>query len=276
MKSFKSFREETKKSDPCWSGYHMVGKKKKAGKEVPNCVPEETIYELFKRKKKTAEELRKEKIYSDAADHFHKILKDSHGKPTIIHVSGEHSENPEAGKRIANQVKEAGRKYGYHVHIIHAGSDADSEEHRALLHHLQLHLKQNHVISTPSSVIFHKGKVINHRGVPIVHGRRTNRRIEGRLSDDDHETYVNQQNTDHDTAEGLHHVVQHLVNNSETHSEGFEVYETAAWQRKEGKNPAGGLNDKGIASYRAEHPGSHLQKAVTGKAASLKRWHCHT
>ena len=26
---------------------------------------------------------------------------------------------------------------------------------------------------------------------------------------------------------------------------------TAAWQRKEGKSPSGGLNRKGVASYRA-------------------------
>jgi len=30
---------------------------------------------------------------------------------------------------------------------------------------------------------------------------------------------------------------------------------TPAWQRKEGKNPSGGLNKKGIASYRAANPG---------------------
>ena len=29
-----------KTSDPCWDGYEKVGTKKKAGKEVPNCVPE--------------------------------------------------------------------------------------------------------------------------------------------------------------------------------------------------------------------------------------------
>jgi hypothetical protein len=29
----------TKSEDPCWSGYHMVGTKKKGGREVPNCVP---------------------------------------------------------------------------------------------------------------------------------------------------------------------------------------------------------------------------------------------
>ncbi len=29
-----------KNNDPCWSGYEQVGTKKKAGKTVPNCVPE--------------------------------------------------------------------------------------------------------------------------------------------------------------------------------------------------------------------------------------------
>ena len=42
-----------------------------------------------------------------------------------------------------------------------------------------------------------------------------------------------------------------------------------AWQRKEGKNPEGGLNKKGIASYRREHPGSHLSLAVTTKPSKL-------
>jgi len=45
---------------------------------------------------------------------------------------------------------------------------------------------------------------------------------------------------------------------------------TPAWQRKEGKNPAGGLNKKGIASYRRQHPGSKLSLAVTTKPSKLK------
>ena len=35
----------SKKDDPCWTGYRMYGKKNKNGKEVPNCVPEETVSE---------------------------------------------------------------------------------------------------------------------------------------------------------------------------------------------------------------------------------------
>ena len=39
-----------------------------------------------------------------------------------------------------------------------------------------------------------------------------------------------------------------------------------AWQRKEGKNPSGGLNAKGVASYRAANPGS--------KAANRRKSFC--
>ena len=49
-----------------------------------------------------------------------------------------------------------------------------------------------------------------------------------------------------------------------------EVDETAAWQKKSGKNKNGGLNQKGVDSYRREHPGSKLQTAVTKKPSELK------
>jgi hypothetical protein len=37
MEKAKSLRT----SNPCWTGYHPVGTKKKGGKTVPNCVPKE-------------------------------------------------------------------------------------------------------------------------------------------------------------------------------------------------------------------------------------------
>ena len=49
-----------------------------------------------------------------------------------------------------------------------------------------------------------------------------------------------------------------------------ELFETAAWRRKEGKSKKGGLNAKGVASYRRENPGSKLQMAVTTKPSKLK------
>ena len=42
--------------------------------------------------------------------------------------------------------------------------------------------------------------------------------------------------------------------------------EAEAWQTSRGKNKNGGLNNKGVASYRKSHPGSHLQTAVRSES----------
>jgi hypothetical protein len=47
---------------------------------------------------------------------------------------------------------------------------------------------------------------------------------------------------------------------------------TPAWSRNEGKDlKKGGLNRKGIASYRRQHPGSKLSMAVTTEPSKLKK-----
>lgn len=51
MLTLKLFVTEVKKmkgKDPCWDGYHMVGTKKKDGREVPNCVPEAVFVPTMK------------------------------------------------------------------------------------------------------------------------------------------------------------------------------------------------------------------------------------
>jgi len=45
---------------------------------------------------------------------------------------------------------------------------------------------------------------------------------------------------------------------------------TEAWQRKEGKSKSGGLNAKGVASYRKANPSSKLKMAVTTPPSKLK------
>ena len=48
------------------------------------------------------------------------------------------------------------------------------------------------------------------------------------------------------------------------------VSESAAWTRKEGKNKAGGLNEKGRKSYEAQNPGSDL-KAPSKEKGNKRR-----
>jgi hypothetical protein len=45
---------------------------------------------------------------------------------------------------------------------------------------------------------------------------------------------------------------------------------TAAWTRSAGKSKSGGLNAKGVASYRKANPGSKLKMAVTTPPSKLK------
>jgi hypothetical protein len=66
--------------------------------------------------------------------------------------------------------------------------------------------------------------------------------------------------------------------NSEIIWEDFEsvddhelLNEAAAWRTSKGKSKTGGLNAKGVASYRRENPGSKLQMAVTTKPSKLKK-----
>ena len=43
---------------------------------------------------------------------------------------------------------------------------------------------------------------------------------------------------------------------------------SGAWQRKEGKNPEGGLNEKGRKSYEKQNPGSNLKPPVSREQAA--------
>lgn len=54
---------------------------------------------------------------------------------------------------------------------------------------------------------------------------------------------------------------------------GKESVKESAWQRKEGKNKTGGLNEKGRKSYERENPGSDL-KAPQPEGGPRKRSFC--
>jgi hypothetical protein len=52
------------------------------------------------------------------------------------------------------------------------------------------------------------------------------------------------------------------------------VAKTLAWQRKEGKNPEGGLNAKGRASYNAANPGKPGLKKPQPEGGPRKKSFC--
>jgi len=54
----------------------------------------------------------------------------------------------------------------------------------------------------------------------------------------------------------------------------FTMAKSPAWQRAEGKNPKGGLNAKGRASYNAANPGKPGLKAPQPKGGSRRDSFC--
>lgn len=48
-------------------------------------------------------------------------------------------------------------------------------------------------------------------------------------------------------------------------------YKTSAWARKEGKDPKGGLNEKGRKSYEKDNPGSNLRAPVKREEAARSK-----
>ena len=61
------------------------------------------------------------------------------------------------------------------------------------------------------------------------------------------------------------------IKDTEVAPEQVKEAKSAAWQRKEGKRESGGLNQKGVDSYRKANPGSKLKTAVTTKPSKLKK-----
>jgi len=95
--------------------------------------------------------------------------------------------------------------------------------------------------------------------------------------DEDHDDYLTPDEQFDMIEEMVEELALHYGVDSEEIWEHFEtvdddeLFETAAWQKSSGKNKNGGLNQKGVNSYRREHPGSKLKTAVTTKPSKLKK-----
>lgn len=164
----------TKDEDPCWKGYKMVGKKKKGGKEVPNCVPiDEGV-----------------RTTSQSGQLLNIILN-------------------WRGRNIVTQM--------FFPQILMP--------------------KKQEVYSAVQKV-YPEAKVISFKASII---------------------------------DPTMPLIQMTKEDTDLTSQILSEFKSPSWTRKEGKSETGGLNKKGIASYRKENPGSKLSLAVTTPPSELKK-----
>ena len=282
-KEHKKFKDvvEAKKmkgEDPCWKGYEMIGKKKKGGKEVPNCVPVEEQMGMRYCPKCEKDETREECRYGPKYWDMFSIpssLSQNQIKFSIaqVHPANE-SKEPDheysmarselstiisAAKRLRGKLNGEGNieawvqsKITKAADYIDAAADyLDSGEHD---------VKEACWKGYKKVGMKKKGKKI----VPNCVAESVS------IEDANENPYV--EFIDIIKTEPLKAtkgIGSRILGEGKTFGN-FMLEASAAWQRKAGKNPEGGLNAAGVASYRKENPGSKLQTAVTTKPSKLK------
>jgi len=146
IETFRSlFAEDDKQDgDPCWKGYKQVGMKKKNGKDVPNCVPEEATNPIKEdnvavksanAKAKQIDELEKLKTKHETEI---EALKDRHERENdrLKGAKEKESEDDAIGKK-RDALRKANEEFGQTLHSLE-----DSLEEGKLVSNIQ------HVIDT--------------------------------------------------------------------------------------------------------------------------------
>ena len=239
--------EKKKKIEECWKGYRKDPNdpmKMKGGRQVPNCVPvseariplhghpyhKKSEAELRYIRKDAGEAARAMKGHNPRAEA--KYLDQINDAETVLHYRSK------GGKRVVEeavrQMDESPANLPIHLAINH--SDREARQHARGWRDANKEMNRSVRGSGPSNQ--RADEYAHHATRAEQHAREYKKRLAeletGRKKNED-------------------------INEA-----------SAAWQRKEGKNPEGGLNRKGVESYRRENPGSKLQMAVTTKPSKLK------
>jgi hypothetical protein len=280
--------KKMKGADPCWKGYQMVGKKKKNGKEVPNCVPvDEAFEEMMNENKPSDREWGKPsltKIYADDTPGSTARLNPlSEKKKMVRKKKVEEDAPPPYGYEFGNNGvgptfgvvrSPGGFGMGYSLPMnesLQKWMNNEKTIERFISKYGELAEQKLYEAASKLDQVFKQTdgtpKLFTHmreafdKGVGTM-GTVPQTNNKGEVDESSKEDIVK-------PSKSLKGYKKLIHPQSDFEKETFKE-ESPAWQRKEGKNPTGGLNKKGIASYRRENPGSKLSLAVTTKPSKLK------
>ena len=256
-------------TEDCWDGYEKKGMKTMFGKRYPNCV---------KKKRKTRKEEFEvaEDFYSGKGEINVKRTKnfmDSKGMTgapglnAMIARQEEHKNK--RGKKKEKGVKTEGMTYG-----IYKGSGKPSGP-------MATYLKKKKEEEKKKKVSEGKKYKRDEYGDPIKpDGSYAGKKNEDKNPKDEKITRSESYSVNRKQQAAIaiaklekkeNDTVKKKLEKNSYEPDTSLVEGTPAWQRKEGKSESGGLNAKGVASYRAANPGSKLKTAVTTKPSKLKK-----
>ena len=280
MKNNEFTTESLRTENPCWKGYKAVGTKKKGSKTVPNCVPKEGVEEAANAAQQAAIAVNMKKHHQKPKhmSEDEQIDGMARGEIKAIINNAMHIQ-----KALEAGIELDGWMYSYvtvcndHLNsVAEQIGNPDIEEDSTHLDEknpglwANIHAKQNRIKHGSGEHMRKPGS----KGAPSTSDFKSINAAAKKESIEESEA-----NRQFDMIEAMveHLATQHGVDSDtiwdlfETVPDNELLSESAAWQKKAGKNKTGGLNQKGVNSYRREHPGSKLQTAVTTKPSKLKK-----
>ena len=301
-----AMNEEKKMKNPCWKGYKAYGMKKKNGREVPNCVPANEAFETFLETNGNTPAERQvgtpslTKVYSDMTPG--QTLEEKKKIKVKKKLNQEALTAPEpwgynfgsSGIGDTFPVTRAGTPLGFgygagtsmglsesiqnwmnseKTQVKFANKYGDLWEEKLVQAALRLEEAGCGCEHTKMKKSVKKVREGNEGGanmmgmVPVQ--RKGEQEVNETISKEGENYVVRSKNGKNlgssPTKEGATkrlRQVEYFKHMKE---------ESPAWTRKEGKSKAGGLNRRGIESYRRANPGSKLSMAVTTKPSKLKK-----
>ena len=236
----KNMKEEKKKTlrntNPCWKGYTDIGTKMKKGRKVPNCVPVKEATEMKRYCPKCAkDETRDECKYGQK-------YWDMFSMPIMLKDYTPNTPHP------GNMPEEKDHEYSM------ARSELSTIVTAAKRLRKKIGKGEGNLKAWVQSKITKAADYIDTAADYIDSGEMKKESVS--IEDANGNDYI----------EFIDLIKPEKI---KTFNQ-FVTEASAAWQRKEGKNPKGGLNAAGVASYRAQNRGSKLQTAVTTEPSKLK------
>jgi len=241
MKTFKQHLNEK-----CWPGYKKKGTKLLFGKRYPNCVKEEEkleekgpgLWANIRAKRARGERMRKP---------------GEKGAPTEAQLKSARNEEVEVGDTFGEEVKQLDEyesKGGVYKH----SSTREYEANKPTPMHKGGPSPTPH---DPGEKLSSSETNRTERAFNVHWGRKSLHAAQSKKA---------LMNVHKDLPE------QYEADDGPLTEEQIEALRegSAVWTRKEGQSESGGLNRKGIESYRRANPGSKLSMAVTTKPSKLK------
>lgn len=254
-KSFDKANKKTDMDEACWDSHKQVGMKNKGGRQVPNCVPKESVAEgiPFDQCPSCGDKIVHESELTEKQDACYHKVKSRYKVWPSAYASG-----------ALVQCRKKG--------AANWGNKSESTEQE---------LDEKWSQKYKSKINCSNPKGFSQKAHCAGKNESMEESMENNLNELDRILELSGLTVSADEQfDMIEEMVNHLAEQHGVDAEAIwedfesveddELLETAAWRRKEGKSKKGGLNAKGVASYRRENPGSKLQTAVTTKPSKLK------